>query len=317
MKKKKITIFVASMRNSPRLKYITKRLKYLNLKYKIFYGIEGKNEKEKKIIYSQYDRDRVFKYLGREMGFNEIAGMWKLIKMFKYAKKKKLENVIYMDDDFYPSYLFKEWIDKRVYLSGNKILQFQCMPTGFLKKKSISVLDGKIKLHYAKTHLYNPGAIQVTSGYIKKFLNITKGKTIGLGDYAFNLFKHDIDLMQTIPFIGYPNDRGFSYVTKERQKYEKTSFRKIRNFLYKKFSTKKLNFILNLLRIPYYLLFIPFLLGKYKNIDYYMEYHFDKQFCKVKNFFFNCYIDIESIYDKKSTYPKDLKKFAKARVFNV
>ena len=88
MKKKKITIFVASMRNSPRLQYITKRLKHLNLKYKIFYGIEGKNEKEKKIIYSQYDRDRVFKYLGREMGFNEIAGMWKLIKMFKYAKKK-------------------------------------------------------------------------------------------------------------------------------------------------------------------------------------------------------------------------------------
>ena len=48
-----------------------------------------------------------------------------------------------------------------------------------------------------------------------------------------------------------------------------------------------------------------------------MEYYFDKQFCKIKNFFLNCYIDIEKIYALKSTYPKDLKKYAKARVFNV
>jgi len=48
-----------------------------------------------------------------------------------------------------------------------------------------------------------------------------------------------------------------------------------------------------------------------------MEYYFDKQFCKIKNFFFNSYIDIEKIYALKKYYPKDLKKYVKPRVFNV
>ena len=46
---KKIIIFLSTMKKSPRLKYITKRLKQLSLKYKIFYGISGKNDREKKI----------------------------------------------------------------------------------------------------------------------------------------------------------------------------------------------------------------------------------------------------------------------------
>ena len=315
--KKKIIIFLSTMKKSPRLKYITKRLKQLNLKYKIFYGIAGKNESERKIIYSQYDREKVLNYLGREMGFNEIASQWKVLKMFKYAVKKKYENIIYIDDDFYPSYLFKEWVDEKISFKGNKIIQFQCMPPGFLEKKSISVLNDKIKVHYARTHLFNSGAAQVTIGFMKKFLKITNGKTIGIGDYPFNFFKNDIQLMQTIPFIGYPDERGFSYLSEERKYTEQTSFKKTRRFIYKKFSIKKINYILNLFRIPYYLFFIPFLFRKYKNFDYYMEYYFDKQFCKIKNFFLNCYIDIEKIYALKSTYPKDLKKYAKARVFNV
>jgi len=314
---KKIIIFLSTMKKSPRTKFIIKRLKQLNLKYKIFYGIEGKNEREKKIIYSQYDKERVLSHLGREMGFNEIAGQWKMITMFKYAVKKKYQNIIYFDDDFYPSYLFKEWINKKIYFKGNKIIQFQCMPPGFLEKRSISVLNDKIKVHYARTHLFNSGASQVTIGFIKKFLKITKGKTIGVGDYPFNFFKNDIQLMQTIPFMGYPDERGFSYLSEERKYTERTSFKKIRRFIYKHFSTEKVNYILNFIRIPYYLFFIPFLLRKYKNLDYYMEYYFDKQFCKIKNFFFNSYIDIEKIYALKKYYPKDLKKYVKPRVFNV
>jgi len=313
----KITIFLSTMKKSPRLGYITKRLKQLNLKYKIFYGISGKNEREKNIIYSQYDKKKVLSYLGREMSFNEIACQWKTIKMYKYAIKKKYQNIIIFDDDFYPSYLFKEWINKKVYFKGNKMIQFQRMPPVFLEKRSIRVLNNKIKVHYARTHLFNPGAMQVTIGFMKKFLKITNGKTIGVGDYPFNFFKNNIQLMQTIPFMGYPVERGFSYLSEDRKYIERTSFKKIRRFIYRKFSTNKLNYILNLLRIPYYLFFIPFLLRKYKNFDYYIEYYFDKQICKIKNFFFNSHIDIEKIYALKSTYPKDLKKYAKARVFNV
>ena len=92
------------------------------------------------------------------MGFNEIANMWKMITMFKYALKKKYKNVIFFDDDFYPSYLFKEWINQKIYFKGNKIIQFQCSPPGFLEKKSIRVLNNKNNIKYvmnqkSKVHL--------------------------------------------------------------------------------------------------------------------------------------------------------------------
>jgi hypothetical protein len=313
---KKIIIFLSTMKKSSRLKYATKRLKELKLKYKIFYGISGKNEREKKIIYSQYDREKVLSYLGREMGFNEIAGQWKIIKMFKYAIKKKYQNIIFFDDDFYPSRLFREWIDKKIYFKGNKIIQFQCMPTGFLQKKYLSVLNNKVKVYYAQTHLFNPGAAQVTIGFMKKFIKITNGKTIGLGDYPFNFFKNDIKLMLTIPFMGYPDDKGFSYLSEERKYTEKTLFKNFRKFLYKIIGIKFVNKIFNFFRIPYYVLFIPFLFRKYKNLDYYIEYYFEKYFYKLINPILNFYIDIENIYTLKSSYPKDLKKFAKYRVFD-
>lgn len=313
---KKITIFVLSMNNSPRLQYLIKRLKELNLKYKIFYGIEGKNQKEKEIIYSQYNRKKVLKHVGREMGFNEIGGMYTIIRIYKYAVKKKLKNIIYFDDDFYPSYMLKEWIDSKIYFKGNKIIQFQCMPPGFLRKEYLNVLNKKIKVHYAQTHLFNPGAAHVTIGFIKKFLKITKGKTIGLGDYPFNFFKNDIKLMQTIPFLGYPNDRGFSYLRKDRKYLEKTSLKNFRKFLYKIFGIKFVNTIFNFFRIPYYVFFIPFFLGKYKNLAYYIEYYFEKYFYKLINPILNLYIDIQNIYTLKSSYPKDLKKYAKYRVFD-
>jgi hypothetical protein len=50
-------------------------------------------------------------------------------------KKKKLENAIFFDDDFYPSSDLKNWINKRVYFKGCKIVQFHCAGFGFLKKK--------------------------------------------------------------------------------------------------------------------------------------------------------------------------------------
>ena len=68
-----------------------------------------KNNYEKKIIYSQYNRKKVLKYLGRDMSFNEIGGMYTITRIFKYAAKKNLKNIICFDDDFYPSSLFKEW----------------------------------------------------------------------------------------------------------------------------------------------------------------------------------------------------------------
>ena len=48
---KKIPLIVMSMKSSPRLPILLKILKKLNLKYKIFYGLTGKNMEEIKKVY--------------------------------------------------------------------------------------------------------------------------------------------------------------------------------------------------------------------------------------------------------------------------
>ena len=314
--KKKIPILISSMRNSTRLPILLKRLKKFNLRYKVFYGLE-ENDKNKKIIYKFYNKKISRKRMSREMGFNEIATNYTQMRMFKHALKKKYNNVILMADDVYPSYMLKEWIDKKIYFTGNKNIGFQCVPTGILYSKYKTVLNNKVKIHKAKTHLFNSNCNQHTIGYIKKFIKITNGKSIGNGDYPFNLKKHNLELFQTIPFLYYNDDRGFSYMKKDRQKYEKIYFKSLRNFLYRKFSTKKINLIFNFFRFIYYILFIPVILRKHKNLEYYLEYYFEKFVYKLISVFSKRYIDVESIYTLKSTYPKDLKKYCKPRVFNI
>ena len=69
--KPKIPVYIASMRNSPRIKFLVNKLKKLNLKYKIFYGVSGKTINERKLIYDQYDRSKVLEYLDVERPFDE------------------------------------------------------------------------------------------------------------------------------------------------------------------------------------------------------------------------------------------------------
>lgn len=314
--KKETVLMVMSMKNSPRLPFLIKRLKKLNLKYKVFNGVEGKNQHERNQVYKYYNKRAVVKRTSREMGFNEIGSGYTFLRVLKYCLKKKFENAIFLNDDFYPSRLFKEWVDKKIYFKGSKIIGFQCFPPGFLKKNYETVLNGKVKIYEAKTHLFNSGCNQVTLEFIKKFLKITKGKIVGNGDYPINLRKNNITMLQTLPFLAYPDDKNFSFLIQDRNKLEKISFKNLRKFFYKIFGIKFVNTIFNILRIPYYVLFIPFLLRKYKNFDYYTEYYFEKYFYKLINPIFNLYLDVDKIYTLKSSYPKDLEKYANYRVFD-
>jgi hypothetical protein len=314
--KKRVELIIASMKNSPRLPRLIRRLKKFNLKYKIFYGFYGNKQSEVNKVYSHYDKKKVVNRIGRELGFNEMSGNYLTIRMYKYAQKKKLDNIICMTDDAYPSFLFKEWIDKKICFTGSKIIGLQCYSSGFLKKKNESVLSGKVKIHQAKTHLFNSNCYQITSDAIKNIFSVSKGKIVGNGDWPINFKKNNIKMFQTLPFLIFPDDKGFSFINKDRIKLEKTLFKDFKKFFYKFFGTKFANKILNFLRIPYYVLFIPFLFRKYKNFDYYVEYYFEKYFLKLVNPIFNFYIDVENICYLKSSYPRDLKKFAKYRVFD-
>jgi hypothetical protein len=297
------------MKKSPRRKYLINKLKKLKLKYKIFYGLEGKNSQERKIVYSYYNREKVIKYLGREMGYNEIAGHYTGLRMFKYAVKKKFENAIFFDDDFYPSFLLKKWIDEKVYVYDNQILQFHCKAYGFLKKNNIrKVLNNKVKIYQSKTHLNNFGASQWSYQAMKKFLILTEGKVVGVGDYPIDLIKNKFQLMQTVPFLGYPDDRDYSFLQKDRDYIKYQLDNKLANF-FKQLIARLAPGTKSFFKSFYYLSFLKFFLSKEISFHSYFVHYFHKAYCELTNFFLNCYISVDTIHSSIDSYPKDLKKY--------
>jgi hypothetical protein len=119
--------------------------------------------------------------------------------------------------------------------------------------------------------------------------------------------------MQVVPFLGCPDDRGFSYLHKERKKKNNViSFlfiKKIKYIIEKNMNPNTSETILNILRGFYYLLFIPFIFRKIKNYNYYNDIFFQKNFCRLINFFFQCYMDVKKIHNSADSYPEDLKKY--------
>jgi hypothetical protein len=303
-------IIVKSMRGSPRLARLIKRFKELGIKnYKISYGNNGDTKKKRDLVYSLYKKEKVKKYIGREMFFNEIASHYHTIRTHEYIVKKKIKNAICMDDDTYPSELFKKWLDANIILEGNKILGFFCAPQGFIKKsEKQSFLDNKIFLHKSKTHLFNSQCLQVTFDYSQNYLKITKGKIIGQCDFPFNLKKNGTEVLLTQPYLVYPYDGGFSYLrgTRDNLKQNLIPIKIRREIIKYPFLIKCLTFF----RILYYLSFVPFFIKK-TNLSYYKEYFFDKYKVMFINFFTNRYIDINQQYIKHSNYPSDLRKFIK------
>jgi hypothetical protein len=303
-------ILVKSMRGSPRLVRLKKRFKKLGIKkYKIFYGIKGNTKKERDLVYSLYEKKKVRNILGRDMFFNEIASHYTTIRVYKYIVKNKIKNAICMDDDTYPSKLFKKWLDANFLFEGNKILGFFCAPQGFIKKSEKKpFLDDQIFLHKAKTHLFISQCIQVTSKYCQNFLKITNGKIIGQCDFPFNLKKNGTEVFLTQPYLVYPVDGGFSYLRDTRDNLKKNLIPiKIRREIIKYPLLIK---CLTFLRVIYYLSFAPFFIKK-ANLNYYKEYFFDKYKVMFINFFTKRYIDINQQYIKRSNYPSDLRMFIK------
>jgi hypothetical protein len=305
---KEFQLIILSMPKSPRLFLLENRLKQLRIKnYKVFYGNNGSTKKKRDIVYSYYNQEKVEKFIGRSMTFNEIGAEYTYLRAYRYIVKNKILNAIVMPDDMYPSVLFKKWIDLRIYLKGLNIIGFFCPPNGFFKKiPEYKFANKKIFLHRAKTHVYASNCIQVNYDFCNHYLKKTKNKVIGLTDFPFNFKKEGIKIFETLPYLVYPNDRGYSYIREERNKNEKPLISiKLKSKMTKyKFMRK----FMNLMRTFYYLSFIPFFFKKY-SFDYYKEYFFDKYKISFINFFSNKYIDTYQIYVDKKNYPKDLTKF--------
>ena len=304
----KAKLFILSMINSPRLIILKKRLKKLDIKkYKVFYGTNLNIKKRSELIQKHYNKKIAENYIGRTMKTNEIDCEITVIKVYKYIVKKKIKNAIIMTDDVYPSHFFKKWIDSKIFLTGLKVIGFFSAPPGFLKKKPIEIFDDlKVSLHLASTHLFNSWCMQINYNFCKHYLRVTRGKVIGLSDFAFNFKNAGISVFQTIPYLVYPDDRGFSYIRDERNNNEKSLIsHSVKEKIKKNFF---LNKTLNLCRIIWYITFFGYLFKKC-NISYYIEYYFDKYKLYLVNFFFRNHININEIYNKYNNYPSEFKKF--------
>ena len=148
------------------------------------------------------------------------------------------------------------------------------------------------------TKLKNYFCYQINLSTCKKIIQLTKGKVCGVGDWPFNVEKSGIKLNVTIPYlISFNNYK--SNTEKERSKLTIDSF-KIKKILPM--------FLNTTLRTLYYLSFYPYLIKKYKNIDFYKEQFFNKYLELIKNFFTKKYYNTNKMFLKKKFYVSDLCK---------
>lgn len=303
-------LFILSMLDSPRLIILKKRLKKLGIKkYKVFYGTNINIKKRNELIHKHYNKKIAELRLGRPMTVNEIDCELTAIKVYKYIIKKKIKNAIIMQDDVYPSQYFKKWIDNKIFLDGLKVVGFFSAPPGFLIKKPLKTFDApKISLHLARTHIFIGWCMQINYNFCKKYIRVTRGKVQGHNDFAFNFKEAGISVLQTMPYLVFPDDRGHSYIRNERTNIEKSIISHSFKERIKKNSI--LNKILILCRIIWYVSFFGYFF-KNCNFDYYKEYYFDKYKLYLINFFLENYININDIYSQPNNYPNEFKKFVK------
>lgn len=296
----KIKVLIISLKNSPRIFHLTKRLNYLKIKYKIIEAISGNEAINKKNINLLYNKKDTLDNIGRELSAPEIGCAASHLKAYKFIIKNKIDSAIIMEDDAYPSLFLKKWINANVKINNNDILSFFSNPSGFLRKKPFKTeLKNKIKIHIAKTHIYSCGCYQINNFTCKKIISITQGKVVGIPDWPFNIKKNKINLLITLPFLAIINDRGFSYLKEAREKIleNKTCIKKfIPDFLYKLFSPL------------YYLSYIPYLISKKKSWSFYNEHFAYKAFLNIKNLIVEKDINVKDIFYDINNYTNDLKK---------
>ncbi len=304
-----IKVFIISLKKSKRLPILKKRLNQLKIKFNIINGVNGINYFKQNKLHLISNKDEILKNINRNMSPSEIGAAASHIKTYKYIVKNNIDQAIIFEDDVYPSKKLSEWIKKKINVKNNNILSFYAYPSGFFKKKPEKVVLNSIGIHNGITHLYNNSCYQINKTTAKKILKITRGKVIGYADWPFNTLEHNIKLSLTLPYMAIPNDRGMSYLNSSRN----AILRKNPNLL------KKIipEIIYKKLLMVFYLFFIPFFFGKYKNINFYIEHYFLKNFFELINIFSGYYYDQKKLFFKENLYCKDLSKQVRSVYKNI
>lgn len=297
---KKISVLVISLKNNKRFFVLKKKLKKLNINYKIINAING-NLYDKKKLKLIYNKKKTENFIGRSLALTEIGCAASHLKAYNYIIKKKIDQAIIMEDDCYPSSSLNKWIKNKNYIGNNQILNFFSYPHGYLKKNPYKkFLKEKVNIHLAKTHIFGAACYQINNYTCKKIINITKNKVTGIPDWPFLPKKNKINIFTTIPFLAIIDDQNKSYLTAQRNKILKKN--KLFNYIKKKFNYR----LLFILRTFYYLSFLSYYLNKKIDKKFYYEHFFYKHLINLENILFRTYIDLKKIFYQKKYYPQDL-----------
>jgi glycosyl transferase family 25 len=297
-----IKIFIITLKNQARFSRLKKIMKSLKLNYTIVKGIDGNSFEEKNSLDKIYDKNKTFSYIGRHLSASEIGCAASHLALYRHIVKKNIADAIIMEDDAVPSKKFAQWVNKGVKTKNNQIINFFSYPNGFVNKRPVEKIYNIANVHAAKTHLSGTALYQINKFTCKKILKINGNKVICFADWPFNMFRDKINLFVTLPFLAFIDDRGYSANASSRNIILKQN-----NFFLIK--TICPDSILKPLKYFYYILCIPYILGIYKNFNYYFEHFFQKTYYQILNIFTNSYYDLEKIFYNKKYYPADLTKY--------
>lgn len=304
--KKKIPIFVITIKNSLREKNIVERLNYLKLSYKLFYSIDGNDPKNYYFLKKKYNRFISENIRTKKMTYQEISIAYAHLEIYKYIAKKQIPAAVVMEDDCFPSTNLVNWVDYNYgKLNNFDIISFYSI-SGFLEKQPYFVTENKLKIFKACTHIPNATCYQINLRACKYMLKKSKGKVFAVADWPVLFSKKELNLYSVIPLIAGLHHDHLSAAT-NKSLWENRSYIKI---------IKKFIPFYDILAALYYVLHIPILIGKNVwggadvNLDlkysFYKEYYLEKKLFYIKNLFSKKFIRLEKYEYVKSFYAKDL-----------
>jgi len=295
--KKKLPLFVLTIKNSKREFLIKKRLNFLKIKYKIFYAIDGRNVKNYKILDKHFNKKKCLNELGRSMSRTEISNAEGHLRIYKYIIKRNILSAIIMEDDCYPSKELCNWMKLDFFLRNKNYEIIQIYHSdGFAHKKPSEVISLQYFLHKTCSTLPYTTCYQITKKACE-YITIRSKKISRLADWPVNFYNTKISQFVVLPKLV---SLHFNHINTSHNKKAWTNFTKMEKI-------KKFLPFYNFITALYFLLHIPFLSRKYKNYSYYKEKYLLPKIYFLKNLFLNSYINLKNISKDKNFYPSDLK----------
>jgi GR25 family glycosyltransferase involved in LPS biosynthesis len=290
--KKRINVFVLTIKNSHREHIIRKRLNFLKINHKFFYAIDGRSPNNFKILYNKYNKKKCLNILGRDMTYPEISNAEGHLRIYKYIVKKKILNAVIMEDDCYPSKTLCDWLNLEYFFCKKEYDIIQIYhSSGLVYKKPLEVILNKFYLYKTCFTLPYTTCYQITKKACKYILNRNK-KISRLADWPVNFYDGKLKQFIVLPRLTslHFNHLNTSHNTEVWKKFVKME--KIKKFVP----------FYNIMTALYFLLHIPLLLREYKDYSYYKEKYLLPKIFFIKDLLSNKYINLKNISKNKMFY---------------